>query len=360
MMATEIEIGNDHFVNEDFQAALDAYSRGLEQQPNHADLLSRRAACHLKLKNFASAESDAEAAIAADPSNVQGHLRLGIASFSLQNFGRAKEVFERGLALSSQTASQSSFADWLQKTTTELQRLAPPSAEPAPAPAPAPASSPAAEEAPTNDSAIELLPQSTYRRDWFQSPTHVSIDLFARDTKPEAFSLKIFSGNRLSLVLSVNPRSEYRLDLTLCEPVVAHTAKVEHLKSKIAIRLEKTAASHWKSLEGGLEDCLSSTAWFADESDTPAAPGTPPPTKAKKDWDKIAASVEEEKPSGDAALNKVFQDIYSKGSEEQRRAMIKSFTESGGTVLSTNWEDVGARKVEITPPKGLEARSWAE
>ena len=63
---------------------------------------------------------------------------------------------------------------------------------------------------------------------------------------------------------------------------------------------------------------------------------------------------------GDAALNKVFQDIYFKGSDEQKRAMMKSFVESGGTVLSTNWNDVGARYVEGSPPKGMEMHNWNE
>ena len=67
----------------------------------------------------------------------------------------------------------------------------------------------------------------------------------------------------------------------------------------------------------------------------------------------LEVQQEEDKLDGDAALNKVFQDIYSRGSEEQRRAMMKSFVESNGTVLSTNWEDVGSREVKGSPPKVL-------
>jgi suppressor of G2 allele of SKP1 len=75
------------------------------------------------------------------------------------------------------------------------------------------------------------------------------------------------------------------------------------------------------------------------------------PSAKKKNWDAIAKTIEEDKPEGEEALNKVFQDIFANGSEDQRRAMMKSFVESGGTVLSTNWEDVGNRKVEGSPPK---------
>ena len=38
--------------------------------------------------------------------------------------------------------------------------------------------------------------------------------------------------------------------------------------------------------------------------------------------------------------------------------MNKSFQESGGTVLSTNWNEIGAKKTEIQPPSGMEAKEY--
>lgn len=38
--------------------------------------------------------------------------------------------------------------------------------------------------------------------------------------------------------------------------------------------------------------------------------------------------------------------------------MMKSFTESNGTSLSTNWDDVKSKKVETVPPEGVEAKKW--
>ena len=57
-------------------------------------------------------------------------------------------------------------------------------------------------------------------------------------------------------------------------------------------------------------------------------------------------------------LNNFFKKIYGQGSEEQRRAMMKSFQESNGTVLSTNWEEVGQKPVECTPPDGMELKKY--
>ncbi|KAG1335113.1 putative Chaperone binding protein [Cocos nucifera] len=73
---------------------------------------------------------------------------------------------------------------------------------------------------------------------------------------------------------------------------------------------------------------------------------------------RLFGKEKEEKLDGDAALNKLFQDIYRDADEDVKRAMNKSFIESNGTVLSTNWKDVGSKKVEGSPPEGLELKKW--
>eukprot|EP00112_Aurelia_sp_Birch-Aquarium-sp1_P003807 Seg143.10 transcript_id=Seg143.10/GoldUCD/mRNA.D3Y31 product="Protein SGT1 A" protein_id=Seg143.10/GoldUCD/D3Y31 len=88
------------------------------------------------------------------------------------------------------------------------------------------------------------------------------------------------------------------------------------------------------------------------------------PSSSKKyhDWDKLAVNIEkdesEEKKEGDAALNELFQKIYKNADEDTKRAMNKSFQESGGTVLSTNWKDIGSKKVECKPPDGMEYKKY--
>jgi suppressor of G2 allele of SKP1 len=95
---------------------------------------------------------------------------------------------------------------------------------------------------------------------------------------------------------------------------------------------------------------------------TPAA--YPSSSLKKKDWDalerEVIAEEEKEKPEGEEALFKLFRSIYKDGSDETKRAMVKSFQTSGGTVLSTNWAEVAKKdyESEIEAPAGMEVRKY--
>lgn len=70
---------------------------------------------------------------------------------------------------------------------------------------------------------------------------------------------------------------------------------------------------------------------------------------SRKNWDAIIDEFEKEEEK-DLCVNDLFKQIYESGSDEVKKAMNKSFQESGGTVLSTNWDNVANQKVEPKPP----------
>lgn len=112
-------------------------------------------------------------------------------------------------------------------------------------------------------------------------------------------------------------------------------------KVKIEIQLAKLDTSKsWKNLETG------------DESDkSNSVSKYPSSAKNPIDPDKIQIVDNEMEPTGEAAINALFQKIYADANEDTQRAMMKSFIESKGTVLSTNWNEVGEKEVKPVPPK---------
>ena len=80
-------------------------------------------------------------------------------------------------------------------------------------------------------------------------------------------------------------------------------------------------------------------------------------TKKPKEDNQETAPANESDDEGDA-VNSFFKKLYKDASPETRRAMIKSYQESNGTALSTNWAEVSKGPVETTPPDGMEAKKW--
>jgi suppressor of G2 allele of SKP1 len=129
------------------------------------------------------------------------------------------------------------------------------------------------------------------------------------------------------------------------------------------------AGIKWHNIEG--TEPLSSTTNTTTVA--PAVEEKAPvyPTSSKtgaKNWDALAASYtkkpSEKKATSDGeegeeedmkvdsddeasdAVDGFFKKLYKDADPDTRRAMMKSFLESNGTALSTNWSEVGKGKVE--------------
>jgi suppressor of G2 allele of SKP1 len=86
------------------------------------------------------------------------------------------------------------------------------------------------------------------------------------------------------------------------------------------------------------------------------APAYPTSSRSgPKNWDKLDVAEGDDDTQD---VNYFFKQLYKGATPEQQRAMMKSFIESNGTALSTDWDDVKSRKVETVPPEGVEAKKW--
>jgi suppressor of G2 allele of SKP1 len=149
-------------------------------------------------------------------------------------------------------------------------------------------------------------------------------------------------------------------------------------KVKVEIRLAKMTSARWVQLVGDAPDREYMSLHFVEcriqalataLASFPSTPSTSTAARTKhKNWEGITTdilSAEKEKTTdqdpnvgGDAALNGFFQKIFGDADEDTKRAMMKSYQESGGTTLSTNWDEVKKAPVEVKPPAGSEWKKW--
>jgi len=198
--------------------------------------------------------------------------------------------------------------------------------------------------------------QNKVRYEWYQTETHVTITIFIKNVDKEKAKINI---QPTSLSVDIPEPTPYQSNIELLDKVNPEESTTNILGTKIEIKLKKLRPAKWPSLENTGGQVKS---WDV-VVDTKKEKGLLYPSSSKtgaKDWEALSKTQEDDKLDGDAALNKVFQDIYKGASDDQRRAMLKSFQESGGTVLSTNWDEVGKGEVKGHPPKGMDMKYWKD
>ncbi|PJF19421.1 hypothetical protein PSACC_00816 [Paramicrosporidium saccamoebae] len=119
---------------------------------------------------------------------------------------------------------------------------------------------------------------------------------------------------------------------------------------KLELNLQKTTNAQWKSLEKEESDKGSSSQAYPSSS------------RVKHDWEELEKSSATETADDPETTDAFFKKLYANATEETRRAMMKSFVqlcigsyvqvESGGTVLSTNWDEFSIimKKLVRRPP----------
>nr|AIX87833.1 SGT1 [Triticum aestivum]AIX87839.1 SGT1 [Triticum aestivum] len=359
------------FVDDDFELAAELYTQAIEAGPATAELYADRAQAHIKLGSYTEAVADANKAIELDPSMHKAYLRKGSACIKLEEYQTAKAALEVG---SSYASGDSRFTRLMKECDDRIAEEASqvPVKNAAAAVASATSSGASsgattvATEAEDQDGAnmenaqptMEVPSKPKYRHDYYNTPTEVVLTIFAKGVPADSVVVD-FGEQMLSVSIELPGEEPYHFQPRLFSKIVPDKCKYTVLSTKVEMRLAKAEPVTWTSLDyTGKPKAPQKINVPAESAQRPSYPSS----KSKKDWDKLEAEVKkqekDEKLDGDAALNKFFREIYSDADEDMRRAMMKSFVESNGTVLSTNWKDVGKKTVEGSPPDGMELKKW--
>ena len=248
-------------------------------------------------------------------------------------------------------------------------------------------------------------PVSKIRHEWYQTTENVVVTLFAKGVPKDQCTIDV-QAQSLEMSFPLPTGSDFRFSLDpLFSQVDTTSSTHKILSTKVEFVLKKSLPGQkWASLEGA--ETVSTGDSTTEKSSTPPNPTSSVPaypTSSKsgpKNWDKLASDLgrktkpkskspattststtnpksstdpsssppldpTEEEEDGDSdvggdPVNGFFQKLFKGADPDTKRAMMKSYQESNGTALSTNWAEVGKGKVETTPPDGMVARKWGE
>ena len=236
-------------------------------------------------------------------------------------------------------------------------------------------------------------PASKIRHEWFQTEKNVIVTLYCKGIPKDKATVEI-KDNSLEVSFPLPTGSDYNFSL---DPLFSN---IDRMKSKYEIKSTKaeftlvksTPDQMWPSIEGTgavnsenlgtngndpSQQAVKQAVLATTTKNT--APAYPTSSKSgPKNWDKLVSDLTKrpkkdakegeedgfEEPGideddGDPTTN-FFKTLYKGADDDTRRAMMKSYQESNGTALSTNWAEVGKGPVETSPPDGMEAKKWDE
>ncbi|KAK1673352.1 CS domain-containing protein [Colletotrichum godetiae] len=205
-------------------------------------------------------------------------------------------------------------------------------------------------------------PKKDVRVDFFQSSATLTVTVFAKNIPKDDFKVD-YGESEISM--SHIPGHEPSYTIHLYGRIDPAGSKHTVTANKIEFQLKKAEAIKWPTLQHPAGSAAPApnkpspapVAVAATQPKAAATSGPAYPTSSKsgpKNWDKLEGVDDDD----NSDINGFFKTLYKDASPEARRAMMKSFTESNGTSLSTDWDDVKNRKVETVPPEGVEAKNW--
>nr|ACO12609.1 Suppressor of G2 allele of SKP1 homolog [Lepeophtheirus salmonis] len=350
--------GNEAFVAEDYAKAIDFYTQSLSQRSSpDPDVLISRCHAFIKAEKYKEAKSDADLVISLNPCDVKARLRCGIACFHMGKYKEAREAFSEGHKIDK---NDSGFKQWIVWCDDKIKKIEQNHAENEPTSSPPlPSDSKKIDENSHSSESpksppVDDTPKVTHG--WYQTASSVVVEVRIKNLNGEDLKIE-FRPTSFSIRARLPTGKDYFQEFNLFHPIISEESSYRITSNKVEINLKKAEGAHWPKLEGSGVDPIASITLSEEVKKIPHSY----PTSSGKDWNKLEKELTkeaEDKLDGGEELDALFKKIYKDGNDDVRKAMNKSFMESGGTVLSTNWKDIQKEKVDVKPPEGVDFKSW--
>ena len=394
-----------------FDEAIQEYTAAITVNSNSPDYFVKRSTAYQRASppQYEAALSDADTAVVLAHKRAkreliaQAQLRRAIVLFCLERYGDAQFVLqvvrkldekEKTLPIWENKVKQKLKAlsegdDKAKVTVEELPKIEAPKSS-------STQTSQATVAIPTASKPVEQTPPNKIKHDWYQNNEKVYFTLLAKGVPKEQATIQIAEQSiSISFPTVTGSTFEYSLD-PLFTQISPSESTYNITPNKVELVLKKaTPGIKWSKLEG-TEAPTTSSNDAGTSSDpvkravlSPEAKAPAYPTSSKsgpKDWDALAQELSRRPKAkasdadadvgagdgdggepewedddldveGDPASG-FFKKLFRNADDDTKKAMMKSYQESGGTVLSTNWSEVSKKRVEVSPPDGMEEKKW--
>ncbi|KNG46157.1 SGS-domain-containing protein [Stemphylium lycopersici] len=362
------------------EEAIQHYTKALTVNPSAVKYYIGRSTAYQRTSKYAESLNDADVAVVLAKKRgtreliKDGQFRRAVALYHLGKYADADFLLRLVKRLDEKDKM---LPIWESKVATKLENLADDDEQRAVTiketpeveiPSTTTATAPAA-PAKTDDPATPApkppaqTPKEKIKTDWYQTNDSVTLNIMAKGVPKDKLTVDI-EAESVSLSFPIVDSSEYSYNADpLFAPIDPSRSSYQIKSTKVELLLKKaTPGVKWRSLEreDGHVVATSTSQAPSTVSTKETAPAYPTSSKSgAKNWDKVVVNDLDDKDDieGDETSH-FFKKLYSGATPEQQRAMMKSYSESGGTVLSTDWSNVGGRQVVPEPPEGMEPKKY--
>ena len=355
------------FMDENYNTSVETFTKLISQNQT-ADAFLYRASAYINLGNYQEAFKDLTEGEKKTKNSYEFAYKKGVCLFNMERFSEAHDSFVRAALVANTPDQRINLDRWMSKTKLECPNLSSTTTPIIKSETTLPTEQkstitpiiePTVDKKTLQSTSVQSGKTSTvnindYTHQWFQNPNFIFVSVNSK-TPFEINHVNILIEKR-DIIIQNKESKSVLFEVHLCNSIEPKNSTFEIKGNLISFNLKKEIEGfNWVTLEKDkVKESLNDTKQSA----------YPSSSKIKKNWDQIDKELDKEladNPESNEAMMNLFKQIYDKGDEKTRIAMKKSFQTSGGTVLSTNWDEVKEKDYEGKDrPEAPKGQEWAK